>query len=278
MDFKAYIASSGSEDEEDPEEIRSKYRSILLGETEGNEDHSEQDEEGQDMEITFAPGLGEMAHKLLEQKKQRETRADETVFEEMQRKKAEKKKAKKLANRQTSDMSDSDMGELNEDDFFKMDGFERKEKTKAKPKKVREDEESIDPALHEIMADIAADETNKKHFDMDEIEKSMKKNKKRLKKKKASQPPPEQRGDEFELNLKDDRFNALFTSEQFAIDTTSSKYKKTGSMEKIVKERQKRQRDDHTDNDRASQPVEDKDISSLVKKIKANSSKTSRSI
>jgi hypothetical protein len=57
MDFKAFIASD-SESEADPE-LAEKYKALLGGD--------EQDDEGEDMEITFAPGLSEKATKRLEE-------------------------------------------------------------------------------------------------------------------------------------------------------------------------------------------------------------------
>ena len=98
MDFKAYLASSDegdSDDEqdeaeaekEDPEEIRRKYRALLDqpdSDDSDQDDHDDHDDskngstrrsnkkgsadvEG-DLEITFAPGLSEVATQLLEKK------------------------------------------------------------------------------------------------------------------------------------------------------------------------------------------------------------------
>jgi hypothetical protein len=91
MDFKAYLASSSSEEEafsdDDKEDLQSKYRALL-------EDADEQDK-NEDMEITFTPGLSEKASKLLEKKKEKEELEDETVFEGYLRKRKEKKKLNK---------------------------------------------------------------------------------------------------------------------------------------------------------------------------------------
>src|ERR1051325_7679220 len=53
VDFKAYIASSSEESDEDVEGIRQKYRNLLY-ETEND------NAEDQEMEITFTPGLSEV--------------------------------------------------------------------------------------------------------------------------------------------------------------------------------------------------------------------------
>ncbi len=70
MDFKAYLASASESEEVDSEDeaaMREKYRALLQADKDSDEER-----EGQDMEITFAPGLGEMASKLLDKKKEKE--------------------------------------------------------------------------------------------------------------------------------------------------------------------------------------------------------------
>ena len=46
----------------------------------------------------------------------------------------------------------------------------------------------------------------------------------------------------FNVNLEDDRFKAVYDSPAFAIDPTAPMYKKTKGMEAIIDERQKRRR------------------------------------
>jgi len=115
--FKAYLASSGSEDSDDSSiidpdasdsdaegegekrlkklskkqlAIRNKYKSLLGGLTELS------DEEGAD-----APSLDYSAGKeILQKMEDRKARANETVFEAQQRKAKEKRKAKKAKQRQ----------------------------------------------------------------------------------------------------------------------------------------------------------------------------------
>jgi hypothetical protein len=55
VEFKAYIASSSEESDEDVEETRQKYKNLL------NEIENDNAEESQEMEITFTPGLSEAA-------------------------------------------------------------------------------------------------------------------------------------------------------------------------------------------------------------------------
>lgn len=81
------------------------------------------------------------------------------------------------------------------------------------------------------------------HFDMREIEKAEKlarkkgKGKKHLKKTTAAATP-----DEFQIETEDPRFAALFESHEYAIDPTSSKFKKTREMERLLEEGRKKKR------------------------------------
>lgn len=82
------------------------------------------------------------------------------------------------------------------------------------------------------------------HFDMREIEKAEKlarkkgKGKKHLKKTAAAGASP----DEFQIETEDPRFAALFESHEYAIDPTSSKFKKTREMERLLEEGRKKKR------------------------------------
>lgn len=100
MDFKAYLASSDedSEDEDDIEATKRKYRALLDG---GNKDSDDSDadsddDKNQEMEITFAPGLSEAASEMLEAKKLREQPVkEETTIEVYRRKEKERKQRRK---------------------------------------------------------------------------------------------------------------------------------------------------------------------------------------
>ncbi|KAJ3040885.1 pre-rRNA-processing protein esf1 [Rhizophlyctis rosea] len=100
MDFKAYLASSSSDDEDSDAEDAADLRAKLLGLT-GDGDADEGDvfddklKDGEELEITFAPGLSEKAAKALERKKERESRGGESVFDAYLRKRKEKRKERK---------------------------------------------------------------------------------------------------------------------------------------------------------------------------------------
>lgn len=106
---------SSSEDDEgdqcnskkaDKEERRQKYRALLLGEDEEftkkklkdkkkkkkHQVNDNEEPEANGMEITFTPGMGD---KVLENKKEREKREEETVWEAYLRKRKEKKRERR---------------------------------------------------------------------------------------------------------------------------------------------------------------------------------------
>ncbi|KAG0349364.1 pre-rRNA-processing protein esf1 [Podila minutissima] len=127
MDFKAYLASSDEEDSQDEDDIeatRRKYRALLAG---GNKDSDDSDadsddDKNQEMEISFAPGLSEAAAEMLEAKKEREKPVvEETSIDAYKRKEKERKlrrkearaakvKANKGSDASDSEGSDVDMG------------------------------------------------------------------------------------------------------------------------------------------------------------------------
>eukprot|EP00730_Choanoeca_flexa_P003222 TRINITY_DN11331_c0_g2_i8.p2 TRINITY_DN11331_c0_g2~~TRINITY_DN11331_c0_g2_i8.p2 ORF type:complete len:115 (+),score=30.16 TRINITY_DN11331_c0_g2_i8:2164-2508(+) len=60
---------------------------------------------------------------------------------------------------------------------------------------------------------------------------------KRKRSKKNKEPIKE---DTFQVNVKDDRFSALFTSHDYSIDPTNPSFAKTKNMDKLLRERQQR--------------------------------------
>lgn len=81
--------------------------------------------------------------------------------------------------------------------------------------------------------------------------------------------------DEFEIDVNDERFSALYTSSQYSIDHSSSKYRKSDAMEKIVKERHARSnRTQETINPVISskEKIDEDSLEKLVKSIKKKSS------
>lgn len=89
------------------------------------------------------------------------------------------------------------------------------------------------------------DDENKSHFNMKEIEKleTMSKSKKKKLIKKSKLSNTNEQIPEFEVNVQDPRFSALFTSHYFNIDPTNPNYRKTKGTEALINENLKRRND-----------------------------------
>jgi hypothetical protein len=230
MDFQAYLGSD-SESEED-EDKKKKYREMLLG---GTND----EEEAEDMEITFQPGLEGKVQTLVEKK-----------LDTKDGKKKDKKKQQKK--KQDSDSEDEEeqfeagegTGEdggpdLGFDDPFFLEAENPKRAKKLMKEQKKEGKKrrnEPDPEKEKEKAELElllADETGQhsKHFEMKEVIKNEKKARRRGKKNKKGEEPP---ADTFEIDVADSRFAPMLSSNAFAIDTTSAQFKETTNMRKLL--------------------------------------------
>jgi hypothetical protein len=145
----------------------------------------------------------------------------------------------------------------------------KEEKKSGKKSKKSKAADGKDAELELLMLDENDEFAGSKHrhFDMDEIVKDSKKSKKKSKSNDAAAAAEH---DTFDVDVQDDRFKALFSSSDFAIDPTSSKFKKTKAMDKIMHERQKRHIDDADGPQAVAASKQDKksDLMALVNKIK----------
>ncbi|KAI9138893.1 hypothetical protein BKA69DRAFT_1089162 [Paraphysoderma sedebokerense] len=282
LDFKAFLASDSEHDsdqghnsdpEESKEEIRNKYRALLLS---GGGDGDDEDKKGgMEMEITFTPGLEDGIEELVKKKKEKKTKVEETSIEAYLRKEKERKKKKKMKKLQAEPNDDveaeiegalsNEVVEENaestadfgfDDPFFKQDldvdeaEFMEKKKLK-KEKKLAKKKNEVDdvstPAVTDselalLLLDDNNNDTTKSHFDLREIMKAEKaeKSKKKRKNKKKGNKEEEEVKDNFELDLNDNRFADMFDSHLFTIDPTNPNFKKTKNMSKLLQERSKR--------------------------------------
>uniref|UniRef100_A0A0K8W1R9 ESF1 n=1 Tax=Bactrocera latifrons TaxID=174628 RepID=A0A0K8W1R9_BACLA len=120
--------------------------------------------------------------------------------------------------------------------------------------------------LQLLLDDDDVDEQGKQHFSLEKIlkseqeTKSKRKRRKQLKKSKstiAEETKPVE--DNFQININDDRFKAVYTSAKFNIDPTDSHFKKTKAMELIIQEKLKRRHGDEglrNGNDADTQEIE----------------------
>lgn len=276
-DFKAYIASSSSESDNDPDPVskkrsqknaqRDKLRTLLLA---GDDDElpegwGRDDDAGKhddvDMEITFTPGL-------TEAKKPE----DETTMEAYQRKMREKrKKRKEEVKVKATTETNSEGGRQSEkkvsfdDDFFEgasgrsSEGESEAENASGSMKRLSRtrDVDKLVPR-QEMKSDVKAE----------------KKGKKKRGKKKVIDDDDDEVQDDFIIDVKDDRFKAIHEDHQFAIDPSNPHFKKTKSMVALIDERTKRQKRSRPEDEpsaRLPAKVDDTSLKNLVESVKRKS-------
>uniref|UniRef100_A0A1J3F548 Pre-rRNA-processing protein esf1 n=1 Tax=Noccaea caerulescens TaxID=107243 RepID=A0A1J3F548_NOCCA len=242
LELKEYLASDDdSESEEDDNQginlRKEKYRALF--ESEGvNSDKDNEEENDQDMEVTFNTGLEDLSRKQLEKKEKK----SETVWESVQRRVREKKRAKK--NKQNDDSSSPDDDDSDDDKVVKDDGdddffmkqppLEKKKDKKKKKKKKKDKEEEVAAAeersraeLELLLADENAGDGNAlKGYN---IKRKGKKESKEI----AEEKIPS-------ANLDDPRFSALFSDPHYALDPTDPNFKRSATYVRQVAQKQKK--------------------------------------
>lgn len=211
-----------------------------------------------DMQVTFTSAL-------IGDEKKKVTEEEETTLEKYVRKERERKsrrKEKAVAKRNGDEEEDGEepaepQEDLGFDDpFFMTDeppkpskSAERKEERRRRreEKEATAAESAAQRAqLEKIMADEKTGHAEHlDHFDMDEITRVEKKAAKKFKKKKKGRSEVEDHGglqENFEMNVNDDRFKAVFESHEFAIDPSNPKYKATPGMKKLLEEGRKKRK------------------------------------
>jgi hypothetical protein len=220
MDFKAYLASDSEENEGEKEDIKDKYKSLLGGKFLSSFDKKPHDDEDDvDMEITFNPGLDEKA--VAEQQKREQELSTIEAYKQKEKERRKNRMAK-MKEAQAAE-KEASKEETNNKKSYK--------KEQVDPKKKAE--------LELLMMDENEDENKPEHFNMKDILKA-EKQKNRKGKKHSKNIDSEMTQDNFEADLNDPRFKEIFENHEYAIDPTSSEFKKTQTMNKILKERSKR--------------------------------------
>lgn len=235
-----------------------KYKSLLK-----SIEEEEEAKKNKDVELEFTWGLGtkEKAEKLV--KERLKNKEELTPFEQFLEKRKAKKKAKREEKKlkeesKKSDSEDSMPSDVDINEKYFAEEFKNRKLSHRNRKKDKdandidssnEQEENQRKAELELLL-MDQDEDGKKHFNMKQIEENAtmsKSKRKRLNKKKNVQE--EIKDDDFEVNVKDPRFAALFTSHHFNIDPADPHYRKTKGTEALVSEKLKRRADNeaHTE-------------------------------
>lgn len=306
QDLRKFVAfSSESENEPESDENASEedfdkpsknkldlYKSLL-----DEVNKKEEEKKKQQVEMEYSWGIGSFDKKKL--KESSDEKEELTPFEKILEKKKLKKKAKKEMRKKklkgeedednekgysSSDFDDIDMNDpYFAEEFangeFKMPSSKKSKKKKNKKDNLGDDEEAEEKlrAQKELELLLGDNEEEKSHFSLKKIqeteEMSSSKRRRKLKKLKKQGINVEEQADNFELNVQDDRFSAVFSQPDFNIDPTNSGYKKTKGMEKLIQEKLKRrQTDDDNVNSTSTEPkkkkIKDVSLNMLVKNIK----------
>lgn len=230
-----------------------KYKALLRSIEEEEEKAKNKDDV--ELEVTWNTGAKEKVEELVKEKQK--SNEELTPFEQYLEKRKAKKKAKreekKRKEEQNNDSEDSLPSDVDMNDkYFAEELKNGKSLSRKKEKRDNEDnsvssdqEDERRKAELELLLMDQDENGGKKHFNMKEIEENAtmsKSKRKRLSKKKKS-AQEETKNDDFEVDVKDPRFTALFTSHHFNIDPADSHYRKTKGTEALVSEKLKRRVD-----------------------------------
>ncbi|XP_055606701.1 ESF1 homolog [Uranotaenia lowii] len=259
------------------EDMISKYRA-LLGEIKEQEEQDKTDKVEMEFSWKVNGKETEEASENDSESDSGKKKADnanpfEKILEKAKEKKKRRKELKKKKKRGELDGDKDQEGSDSEDDLpygvdlndpYFASAFDEKEfdlkKSKKKDKKNKskdEDEEDEEEAARkraelELILDDADDD--KSHFNLKQILeneidlKSVSKSKRKRILKKTKKQIEEQKqqksaiqgGDDFQLDVDDSRFNAVFEKPEFNIDPTNPAFKKTKGMEKLIEEKLKK--------------------------------------
>ncbi|KAL6960442.1 hypothetical protein U1Q18_038207 [Sarracenia purpurea var. burkii] len=248
LELKEFLASDESETDEDKNydavedqsEKKHKKQDLYRSLLQSGKDSDEDDEEGEDMEVTFNTGLEDISKRMVEKK----DKISETVWEAQLRKGREKKKARKNRSKYSTEDegSDTDQEPKEEtDDFFieetSVKGSEEGPgksylKVKKKHKETAKEAEASMAELELLLADDNGADTGLKGYN------SQPKKTKGKKGKKGKEIPDERKIPTIDYD--DPRFSALFTSPLYALDPTDPEFKRSAAYARQLVEKQRK--------------------------------------
>jgi len=272
-DLRAYLGSDSEDDGEEPETTeadiprlskkelaRQKMRAALGLSDEPTKSSKKTAGPVGDMEITFTAGLSSKEKGSIFENEpiKEETTAEAYIRKEKERKARRKEKAKaKREGRNPEDVVEEaavvDNEDLGFDDPFFVTDEAVKEKASKSIRKEgrlkRREAKAAEAAAKasnraelELLMQDNSTETNPHldHFDINEIARAEKAKKKKKKMgEKSKEVEGGKRGglqENFEMDVRDERFSKLFESHEFAIDPSNPKFKGTEGMKKLLEE------------------------------------------
>lgn len=271
------------------EDVISKYKNLL-----NDINKKEEEKKKNKIGLEFSWGIDTNNKSKVAEAENKPNGDDLNPFEKLVEKKREKKRARKEKIRQLkkkeNDSGDSgseddlpDGIDLNDPYFaeeFANGEFAPAKTKKNKSKKVsntQKVEESSDDEAQKNLELLLDDDDQKAHFSLQKIQerenesKTSKKRRKNLKSNKSIEDK-NTGDDDFQIDVADSRFSAIYSSHLFNIDPTDSHYRKTKAMETLIQEKLKRKSSTNSDGAEFKEPSEKKrkDVASsiLVKSIK----------
>ncbi|KAL8473905.1 hypothetical protein ACS0TY_030679 [Phlomoides rotata] len=236
LELKEFLASDDSESDDSDNEVedksarkckkRDKYRALFES---GDGSDEDEDEEGQDMEVTFSTGLEDISKRILEKKNKK----SETVWDAYLRKRKEKKKASKKGSKYSSEDESSDADEEpaeEADDFFVEEPENKSNPVRGKKmnKSTMQEREASRAELELLAADDKGEDTNLKGYNIKP---------KKSKGKKGKSIPDEDKIPTVDFD--DPRFAPLFTSSHYALDPTDPQFKRSATYARQITQKKK---------------------------------------
>ncbi|KAG8369515.1 hypothetical protein BUALT_Bualt14G0021600 [Buddleja alternifolia] len=238
LELKEFLASDGSETDDNDDDKREKYRALFQSGS-GSDEENNND---LDMEVTFNSGLEDISKQILEKK---DDNRSETVWEACLRKRKEKKKtasSKSVSKYSSADeSSDTDQElEVQPDDFFVEEPMETESKDtalrntkKGKRNSVTTNEAEASKAELELIIadDKGGADTNLKGYNL--------KPKRKNKGKKGKAIPDEEGKIPTCVEYDDSRFSAFITSPLYALDPTDPQFKRSAAYARQITQKQR---------------------------------------
>ncbi|CAK9436139.1 uncharacterized protein LODBEIA_P06970 [Lodderomyces beijingensis] len=251
-DFKAYLASDSDEDDEGDKDqakdsLKSKYQSLFgdtfqrFGKEHRGGNGDDDDDDDVDMEITFDPGLKDGKDADTGDEK-----TEESTIDAYKRKEKERRQRRLNKFKESKEAREKDEGEDADEDGLE----DAKQERSKKPSKKKKGNTLDDKQKAELELVLMDSESQNDHFNMRDVLKQEKSNKKNKNQRKKFDDEMTQ--DKFEANLNDPRFKEIFENHDFAIDPTSSEFKQTETMKKILQERANRNKNSGLKNENSS--------------------------